>query len=199
MRGAISLGNDGKFAVNQPPVQGFAVLAQTNTLQALTAATDVYFQKLWIYPGVTTTGNKVTANGGNVYVGKIGRKLNLATVTLAVAGETVTVTATSHGLTIGTRVLVRLSGATNNEYNGTWAMAVVDANSLSFTLAHPSLDPVTGTITAEYTTALTVTPDVLQPTDLPLKYELPLGQKMRLSDIVIQGAQNDGVFYSLWG
>jgi hypothetical protein len=199
MNGAKEIANSGKYAVVVKPVQGFVVLAVANTLTPLTMATDVYFQKLWIYPGIVGDNNKVAAsNGAAVYVGKKGVQVKQTTVTLAVADQTVTVLFNYHGLTIGTQVSVRLSGATSNEYNGAWMMTVVDANTLSFALAHPSRDPVTGTITAEYPLALTLTPDVLQPDDLPLKYELPLGQKMRLCDVMIQGAQSDGVFYTLW-
>jgi len=197
--GAKEITNTGKYAVLNPPVQFFVLLAQTNTVQALTAATDVYFQKLWIYPGATATGSKINVNAGSVYVGKKGQKLNAVTVTLSVAKQTVTVAAASHGLTVGTVVTMSISGATPAQYNGTWQATVVDANTLSYTLANEPVDTaVTGTVVMEYYTALTVTPDALAPSDLPLKYELPLGQKMRLSDIVVQGAANDGVFVSVW-
>lgn len=42
----------------------------------------------------------------------------------------------------------------------------------------------------------TYLPDVLAVGDLPLKIELPLGQKMKLALIRIKGAIGDGVFYS---
>jgi hypothetical protein len=45
-----------------------------------------------------------------------------------------------------------------------------------------------------------VVTDVLNPGDLPLKIELPesTGEVMHLSDILISGTANDGVFYSYW-
>ena len=199
MNGAKEIANSGRYAVINPPVQGFAVLAQANTLTALTAATDVYFQKLWIYPGVSAAGNKVTANAADIYAGKKGYQLLRPTVTLACARQVVTVTATGHGLTVGTVAPVVIAGATPAEYNGSWLATVVDANTLTYTLPNEPQDyAVTGTITAEYQVALNVTPDVLGTDDGPLKYELPMGQKMRLSDVIIQGAINDGVFYSIW-
>lgn len=46
------------------------------------------------------------------------------------------------------------------------------------------------------TAATQYLPDVLAAGDLPLKIELPLGQKMKLSQILIKGTAGDGVFYS---
>ena len=40
------------------------------------------------------------------------------------------------------------------------------------------------------------TPDLLTPTDGPIKYELPVGQVLRLEDIIVQGTAGDGVFIS---
>lgn len=40
------------------------------------------------------------------------------------------------------------------------------------------------------------TPDQVAPTDLWIIYELPLGQKMALSQVIIQGKAGDGVFFS---
>ena len=199
MNGVKEIANSGKYAVINPPVQGFVVLTASDTLTPLTAALDVYFQKLWIYPGVTAAKNKVATNAATVYVGKKGTRVLLPAVTLACARQVVTVTAASHGLTPGAVAPIVIAGATPAEYNGAWTATVVDANTLSYTLAHEPGDmAITGTITCEYQLALNVTPDALAPADLPMKYELPLGQKMRLNDIVIQGAQGDGVFYSVW-
>lgn len=39
-------------------------------------------------------------------------------------------------------------------------------------------------------------PDLLTPSDLPISYELPLGQKMALSQVILKGTAGDGVFYS---
>jgi len=41
-----------------------------------------------------------------------------------------------------------------------------------------------------------ITPDAIQPTDAALKIELPVGQKMALEDILVQGTAGDGIFYS---
>lgn len=38
-------------------------------------------------------------------------------------------------------------------------------------------------------------PDVLNPGDSPLGYELPVGQKMHLGQILIKGTAGDGVYY----
>lgn len=39
-------------------------------------------------------------------------------------------------------------------------------------------------------------PDPLNPTDLPMIYQLPLGQKMALEQVILKGSVGDGVFYS---
>lgn len=38
-------------------------------------------------------------------------------------------------------------------------------------------------------------PDILAPNDLPIVYEMPLGQKMALRNVLIKGTVGDGVFY----
>jgi hypothetical protein len=199
------IANSGKYAVEKPPVHGFLVLADSNI--KFLPYLDLFFQKLWIYPGVASGANLLAANAGTVYVGLAGWQVNLAAVTLAVSGLTVTVTATGHGLSVGTTRPMSLSGATPTEFNGKWQMNVLDANTLSFTLPHPpDKTAVSGTITAEWQTLLVVLPDWLPATDpatglpgMPLKYELPLGQKMRLSNVFVKGTAGDGVFYTLWG
>lgn len=38
-------------------------------------------------------------------------------------------------------------------------------------------------------------PDVLNTTDGPIAYELPLGQKMALAQIIVKGTAGDGVYF----
>lgn len=105
--------------------EGLYVCVGANTIESISAGTDaqkdIFFQKLWLYPAkAIAAGGKLTANVGDVYLGK--------------------------------------SGA--------------DA-------------------------ATPCTPDKLQPTDVNgMVYQLPAGQKMRLAQIIIQGAIGDGVFFS---
>lgn len=103
---------------------GFLATGTTVTLNGTNSAAitatlipDFAFQKLWLYPAKAVAAGILTANAGNVSVGK--------------------------------------SGSAATKY----------------------------------------TPDLLQPTDLPIKYELPLGQKMKLSQVILQGAAGDGVYY----
>jgi len=209
MTGAMQIANDGKCASQTKRIEGFVVLSASNTIQALTADNSISFQKLWIYPGPSATGGIVNANAANIYVGNTARQLVSKSVTRLIgkADSTervsllVTATAASHGF--ATYDNVTIAGANDNAYNGTFQITVVDANTFTYTVADIPLNGNPGgTITAAglqtVASANNVTPDVLQPTDLPLKYELPLGQKQLLSSVLIQGAQNDGVFYRLW-
>lgn len=208
MNGGKAIINDGKFAANVKRISGFVVLAATNTPQALATDPSIYFQKLWIYPGATATNGKVNANVGTVYVGD--QSLQPVTITLtslsinAITTERnllqVTANKTAHGFNTGD--MVTIAGAAPIEYNGVWRATKVDANNFSFEIISQPIvaeGGITGTITASGLQALTgITPDPLATIDLPLKYELPLGMKQQLSSVIVQGAQNDGVFFRIW-
>jgi hypothetical protein len=203
---AIAIANDSKYAVQTKRIEGFLVLSDTN-ITPLTTDPSVYFQKLWIYPGASATAGVITPNAGNVYVGNTGCQIVSKSVTqlqikaVSTDKQTLLVTATSvaHGFNTGD--VVRISGASDNAYNREWPITKVDADNFTFMLTDvPTTGAPSGTITAAGLQAVTdhVLPDLLLPTDLPLKYELPLGAKQQLASILVKGAANDGVFYRIW-
>lgn len=209
--GAVQIANDGKCCKVTKRRQGLVVLTGTNVVQQLTTDLSIYFQKLWVYPGKAIAAGLLTANGGNVEVGDRGEQQNSGSLTsLAIGTDStsgppmLTVTATTsaaHGLTTGN--LVTVGGATDAAYNGTFQITVLSATQFTYTLADPPASTAAaGTLTwtawVTVPTANVVTPDVLQPTDLPLKYELPIGQSQPLASVLVQGTTGDGVFFRLW-
>lgn len=211
MNGGKEIINGGKFATNVTRISAFVLLSAANTVQALTTDPTIFFQKLWIYPGATATNNKINANAGTVYVGdQCLVPVNITLTSLSINASTternlllVTANKTAHGFVTGT--LVTIAGASPIEYNGTWRATRVDANNFTFEIISQPVfleGGITGTITATGLVPAAgtayVTPDALAPTDLPLKYELPLGMKQQLSSVLVQGAQNDGVYYRIW-
>lgn len=71
-----------------------------------------------------------------------------ATVTIISAGTTATVTHANHGFVTGATITI--SGATQTEYNGSFNVTIVDANSYTYTLPNSTSSPATGTITASW-------------------------------------------------
>lgn len=70
---------------------------------------------------------------------------NLKTVTsITRASATATATVTAHGLSTGNKVNV--TGAAQTEYNGVFAITVVDANTFTYTVTGTPATPATGTI-----------------------------------------------------
>lgn len=211
-KGANNIANDGRYAVQTKRIEGFAILRVDpntgETLAVLTLDTSIYFQKLWIYPGASATSGIINANAAVVYVGNTAVQIASKVVTLEVKAhatdrQTLLVTAycTGHGFATGD--VVRLSGASDNAYNNEFQLTRVDADNFTFMLSDvPLTTEPTGTITAKglqaFPAASLVTPDALAPTDLPLKYELPLGQRQQLASIMIRGTASDGVFYRVW-
>lgn len=63
------------------------------------------------------------------------------------SGSTATVVATAHGFYNGSKVTI--AGAAQAEYNGTFVIALVDANTFTYTVSGTPATPATGTITAE--------------------------------------------------
>ena len=78
-------------------------------------------------------------------------ELGTPTVTVSVTGitrtgQTATATATAHGYANGQSVL--MAGATQTEYNGTFVISNVTANTFDYTVTGSPVTPATGTITA---------------------------------------------------
>lgn len=68
------------------------------------------------------------------------------TVTITRSSQTATVTHTSHGKATGE--YVKISGANQAEYNGTWQITNTGANTYTYTVAGSPATPATGTISS---------------------------------------------------
>lgn len=62
------------------------------------------------------------------------------------SGSTVTATVTAHGLSTGQTT--QISGAAQSDYNGSFPVTVLDANTFTYTISVSPASPATGTITA---------------------------------------------------
>ena len=195
MNGAIALRNDGTFSAPVNAKEGIYVIAADNTIESICADPAIYFQKLWLYPlkAVDTTSGQLTANGGNVTLGKSGNAAAQNLTSLVGVGTLVTATLAGHGYENG--MMVTIAGASEVGYNGSFRIQNVDRDTFQYVRATAVTDgKQTGSLTVRRTRFL---PDLLAPTDiLGMAYVLPEGMKMRLSDVIISGAATDGVFYS---
>lgn len=191
--GAIAIRNDGKFSAPVNAKEGLYVIAQSSTIESISANRGVYFQKLWLYPYKSVSGGVLTANAGNVSLGKSGAAAAQDLTSLVGAGTLVTATLDNHGYEEG--MTVTIAGATDTVYNGTFPIKNVDRNTFQYVTASAVTD---GKQTASLTVIRTrYLPDVLAPSDtLGMTYLLPEGMKMRLSDVIIYGTATDGVFFS---
>lgn len=191
--GAIASRNDGTFAAPNDAKEGIYVIAQSSTIESISADQGVYFQKLWLYPYKSVSGGVLTANAGNVSLGKSGNAAAQNLTSLVGAGTLVTATLDNHGYKAG--MSVTIAGATDANYNGTYPIKNVDRNTFQYVVPVAVVD-------GKETTSLTVRrtrylPDVLAPSDtLGMTYIVPDGMKMRLSDVIIYGTATDGVFFS---
>ena len=174
------------------PVEGIYVLTGSNDIEAISTNENLYFQKLWIYPAKAVANGVLTANGAAVYVGKSGNHAAVTVTKVDFAGAVATVTAPAHNFSEG--MSVAIAGATPAAFNGTFQIYECTTNTFKYRLpaGQPS-GPVTVLPTAARVQYL---PDVLNPGDAPLKYEVPLGGKLRLMDVLVTGTAGDGVFYS---
>ena len=191
--GAVAIRNDGKYAAPVNAKEGIYVIAQSNTIESLRADPGVYFQKLWLYPYKSASGGVLTANVGNVSLGKSGTAAASDVTSLVGVGTLVTATAANHGFEAG--MSVTIAGASEGGYNGTFVIKNVTRDTFDYVVASAVTDgKQTGSLTAQRTRFL---PDLLQPSDtLGMSYILPDGMKMRLSDVIVYGTATDGVFYS---
>jgi len=71
---------------------------------------------------------------------------NLPIISLTRVGSTATVVCTNHGFTTGD--WIKINGANEVAYNGTFEITVIDANHFSYTVVGAPTTPATGTITA---------------------------------------------------
>lgn len=167
-------------------------LANSGDIEPVTTDPNLFFQKLWIYPakGVTAATGVLTANGAAVYCGKTGGAVSFTPDALTFDGSVALVAKTAHGLAEGDSITV--TGATPATYNAAVARIFnVTPNAFQYQLISAPTGPATVLPTIA---RVQYCPDALQPADLPIKFELPLGQKMRLSQVIVSGNAGDGVF-----
>lgn len=194
MQGSIAIRNEVRAMAEQPALEFICTLLLNNTAQAVTADQTLYFQTAYVYPakGVNADGT-IIANAAAISVGKSG--LNTAKVldSLVNFGSIARATKAGHGFRPGW--FLNHTGATPAGYNGLKAIFNVTANTYDFQLDADPGGPASVLATAQRVAFL---PDVLQPTDLPVRYQLPLGLKMRLADLIVYGTATDGVLIQAW-
>ena len=71
--------------------------------------------------------------------------LNTAAVTITRTGSVATATLNAHGFAVGSRV--RIAGAAQTEYNGTFTITAVTTNTFDYAVTGTPITPATGTIT----------------------------------------------------
>lgn len=191
MQGAFKIRNDPRSMAIAAPVEGLYLIQNTGVLEPISAIDNLMVQKLWLYPGkaVDPVTGALTANGAAINLGKSGTPADLAAGKAYLASGALVLQVTPG------RVYRWTKGAADTNMTGD---VVLVASGL-FT------GPASGTVTLNGTpsTAVTCTvkllraaPDVIQPADVPLLFEVPLGQVLKLSQVLIQGTAGDGVFYS---
>jgi hypothetical protein len=191
MQGAIKFHNRPQAMPEVFAQELLFTLANSNDIEQVVTDNNLYFQKLWIYPAsaVGATG-KLTANGAAVQVGKSGPAFSFTPDALTFAGSVAQVRKAAHGLAEGASI--KVTGATPGAYNKAVARIFnVTTDTFEYQLASQPTGPATVLPTIA---RVQFCPDTLNPSDLPIKFELPLGQKMRLSQVIITGAAGDGVY-----
>lgn len=100
-------------------------------------------------------------------------------VTITRSGSTASVAHTAHGMTTGMSVIIR--GATQDEYNGIYAISNVTTNAYDYTVSGTPATPATGTITATAAilNGLTNASGILQTTSFNYTTDQPVGGKIR--------------------
>jgi hypothetical protein len=179
-----------------PPFENLVLPPLPNVNLPVISGTEFYFQKCFIYPA-KANGTPMTANAGDVYVGKSGPAVSFTPQSMVNIGSVVRVTkATAHNLTEGASVLI--SAGAPAGINGLKWITNVTPTTFDIQLLAELGGPVTTLPTIARTQYL---PDVLAPGDIntPLKYELPFGLKMRLSHVIVRvGTAGDGVLIQAW-
>lgn len=105
-------------------------------------------------PGYERKLYQVTYNGGFITRAQIdtGGTYVVSSVAISRVGTTATVVDTAHGLVTEDRVLI--AGATETEYNGTFAITVVDEDTYTYTVPGTPATPATGSPTSTPRTTL---------------------------------------------
>jgi len=97
--------------------------------------------------------NSVTFNATGFTINLSALEQGKKTVTITRVSTTATATCAAHGFYTGSSVTI--AGAVQTEYNGTFTITVVDANTFTYTVSGAPATPATGTITASGNYGLT--------------------------------------------
>lgn len=156
---------------------------------------SAYFQKMFIYPAKDQDTGILTPNTNPIYVGKSGPQINaVAPTSLTAKGSVAHLEKVAHGIQPGWPVII--VSAVPAAFNGIFRAINVLPNSFEYQM---SADPGGPATTLGAYAHVAFVPDKLEATDnLPIKYELPLGYKQRVSDVIVNGKAGDGVFIQFW-
>lgn len=192
MQGSIALRNEVRAMPEAPPMEFIYVLVGTGTVEAVTTDLTLYFQKAFIYPAKAVVGGVLTLNAQPILVGKSGVVAAITPDSVIVKGSIATVTKAAHLLRPG--MSVTGAGFTPAGFNVMKPIFNVTANTFDVQLA---ADPGPVTVMGTFTRTQFL-PDALATADLPIKYEVPLGLKMRVADLIVRGTATDGVLVQAW-
>jgi hypothetical protein len=128
-----------------------------DTIEDLLATSRTWVDQNTITLTTGTRGATDYPNGRTVYYNITGSGLAITSITRASSTATVTTTS-NHNMPTGTRVTV--TGAGEAQYNGTFTITYISANSFSYTVSGAPATPATGTITYGFTTQNTSTSTV---------------------------------------
>lgn len=186
--------NIGANHATSPP-EGLYLIAQSNTVEAITADATLYFTKLWLYQAKAVTAGVLTDNTATIRLGKSGAAGQVTLASLRVTAGVALATKTAHGFLNGQSIVH--AGATPSALNGNWVIYEATPDTYKFrsnTTTAFTDGPASGTITATRTQYLPWT--LVAGDTYGMVFEMPLGQRMRVSEIIIYGTATDGVFYS---
>lgn len=193
MQGSMAFRNSVAALTEAPATEFIYVLQGTNTIEAITQDLTLYYQIAFLYPFKAVASGVMTPNGAAITVGKSGLVAPVTLTSLVAQGSVALATKTNHGFRPG--MSIQHSGATPADYNKLKPIFEVTANTYKYQLDTAPTSPATGVVTA---TRVQYLPDTLNTTDLPVKYESKLGQKLRVADIIARGTGGDGVFIQFW-
>lgn len=197
MQGSIAIRNEPKAMMEAPPIEFLFMCEEDDTPERVTNDFTLYFQKAFIYPasavGTGATLGVLTPNINPILVGKSSLDGTGSLTSLVAKGSIAIATKANHGFRAGMSVL--LTGSVPSEYDKLRPVFNVTQHTFQYQL---DADPGGPATTLPTVARMRFLPDLLTPTDLPIVYELPLGLKMKLSDIIARGKANDGLLIQAW-
>lgn len=197
MQGSMAIRNEPKAMLIYSPTEFLYVVQADDTVESVASDSTLfsaYFQKMFIYPAKDKVTGILTPNANPIYVGKSGPGILGTLTSLTAKGSVAHAEKVAHGIQQGWPVSI--VGPPPGKYNGVFRAINVTPNTFDFQLKQDPGGPAAGPVA--YARDAYV-PDKLEATDtLPIKYELPLGYKQRVSDVVVNGKAGDGVFIQFW-